>query len=255
VVDPETAEAETNGSGVQPEDASAQAPTTTSQPAAGQVEADGGSGQQSTAPATAATSAQAGNEVESSGFDLGAWLKANWVPALLVVLLALTVWAVIYGLRADNDDALGKVCNGAAVPLLSIAIGYYGNRFFHGLSEKENLRRDVQMATYTTLHLRHSVEYVDERLDFAVGHLLSGSAYDALLHLVSAKTATELAFGMAQQSARQFELISAAGATEATDIFTADTLNARPKIKLGDNPKTVATSGTTTTAGGDDKVE
>jgi hypothetical protein len=167
-------------------------------------------------------------------------LKANWVPILLVILVALMVGAVIYGLQADNRDPIGKVCNGAAVPLLSIAIGYYGNRFFHGLSEKENLRRDVQMATYTTLHLRHTVEYVDERLEFAVGHLLNGSAYDALLHVISAKTATENAFGLAQQSARQFELISEAGATTAKNIFTADYREARPKMKLGDNPKAVA---------------
>jgi hypothetical protein len=192
-------------------------------------------------PAASDSTAQIGRK-EGHGFDLGPWLKANWVPILLVVLVALTIGAVTYGLKADNNDALGKACNGAAVPLLSIAIGYLGNRFFHELSEKENLRRDVQLATYTTLHLGRTVEYVDERLEFAVGHLRANSIIDAALHVVSAKTATELACGLAQQAARQFELISPAGATTAKDIFIVDNREARPKMKLGDNPKTVATA-------------
>lgn len=179
--------------------------------------------------------------VEVDRFDLGMWLKTNWAPILLAVLTGLMVLAVGYGVTAESNDALGRVCNVAAVPLLSIAIGYLISQLFHGLAEKENLRRDVQAATYTTLHLGHTVQYVDDRLEFAAGHLLAGDAYEALLYVVSAKTATENAFGLAQQSARQFELISAAGATTARDIFTVDNREARPKMKLGDNPKTVAT--------------
>jgi len=168
------------------------------------------------------------------------WLKTNWAPILLAVLAVLMVLAVGYGVKAESSDALGRACNVAVVPLLSIAIGYLISQLFHGLGEKENLRRDVQAATYTTLHLGHTVQYVDDRLEFATGHLLAGDAYDALLYVVSAKTATENAFGLAQQSARQFELISAAGATTARDIFTVDNREARPKMKLGDNPKSVA---------------
>ncbi|OBK75017.1 hypothetical protein [Mycobacterium sp. 1274761.0] len=249
-----TAEASTEGSGLW----SDAAPTdeSTARPGAAQTEAQDEARQQSTTPAKPDLVGEPDSGIDATKFDFGAWLKTNWVPILLVILLFVTIGAVLYGLQADNNDPIGKVCNGAAVPLLSIAIGYYGNRFFHGKSEKENLRRDVQMATYTTLHTRHSVEYVDERLKFAIAHLLvNGSADAALLELVSAKTATEIAFGMTQQSARQFELISPHGAAKAKDIFTADNPTARPKIIRGDNPKSVATSKGTTTQDGDGENE
>jgi hypothetical protein len=187
---------------------------------------------------------------DGTGRNVGAWLKANWVPTLGVLLIALTVLAIMKALNAKPDDALGKLCVIAAIPLLSISIGVLVNRFFHDLSTTETLRRDVQMAALTTYHLRSSVQYVDERLRFAIGLLLQNfqeSEYNAyaLLQLVSAKTATELAFGMAQQSARQFEMISPAGATVAKDIFTADEGEARPKIAFSNDPNFA-------NAGGDD---
>lgn len=172
-----------------------------------------------------------------AGFE--AWIKTSWVPILGAVLFALTVSCILKALNATPDDALAKFCVIAAIPLLSLGIGILTSRFFHDLSTKEALRRDVQMAAYTTYHLRSSVLYVDQRVEFAIALLLQNleeSPYNAyaLLHLVSAKTATELAFGMTQQSGRQFEMISAAGATAAKDIFNADKGEAPPKIKLGD---------------------
>lgn len=176
-------------------------------------------------------------QAAKKSFDGAAFVRAAWVPALLVLLLGLTVAGIIVGLTAPQDDAFGKFCIIAAVPLLSIAIGFFGNRFFHDLGAKEALRKDVQMAAYTTYHVQSSVVYVDERVGYALTHLLEGAVDNALLNLVSAKTATELAFGVTQQSASQLEMISPTGASAAKNIFSANRVDARPKIIPGDEPK------------------
>lgn len=186
--------------------------------------------------------------MKESGRSLGSWLLANWVILSIAFLFFLTVLSIVKALNAKPDDALGKVCVIAAVPLLSLFIGVLANRLFHDLSTGETIRRDVQMAALTTYRLRSSVQYVDERLAFAIALLLQNfqeSAYSAyaMLELVSAKTATELAFGMAQQSASQFEMISRAGAAAAKDIFAADEGQARPKITYSDDPKFASTGG------------
>lgn len=95
----------------------------------------------------------------------------------------------------------------------------------------------VQNAMYTTLNLKRSVMYVDDRLGEAREHLEDNLGLDALIEVVRAKTATELSLGTAQQSSRQWESISKSGAQAAQSLFVEDDDEWRPRIREGNNPK------------------
>jgi hypothetical protein len=99
------------------------------------------------------------------------------------------------------------------------------------------------------LSLKDSVRYIDERLEFALKALMNGSTSWGILEVVSAKTASELSFANAQQSARQWELISESEAQQAHLLFGEDGDESRPRTVSGDDPKIARAGGTSDDTG------
>jgi hypothetical protein len=163
----------------------------------------------------------------------------------LVVLAVFFVFAAlsIVGGLALGDSPLGKTCVIGLVPFFSIGVGIAGNHWYSKRSLDQQLASAVQNALYTTLHLKRSVLYVDDRLGSAHEHLEKSEVYEAIIEVVRAKTATELSFGTAQQSSRQWESISKTGARAAQSLFVEDDDELRPRMRLGNNPRTLSRSG------------
>lgn len=165
---------------------------------------------------------------------------------ILGVLVVLTLLSIVGGLVSGGDTALGKTCVVALIPAFSIAIGIAAAHWYSKRGLDQQLASVVQNATYTTLHLKRSVQYVDGRLSLAMEHLDNSRPANALLEVVRAKTATELSVGTAQQSSRQWESVSEVGAHAAQLLFVEDDgelkqlTPQRPRMELGNNPKTVA---------------
>jgi hypothetical protein len=169
--------------------------------------------------------------------------------ATLSALGFLVALAIVGGL-AFSDTAFGQACAIAFVPGLSIGIGIVGNAWYSKKGLNEQLATAAQTAAYTTYHLKRSVSYVDERLGFAYENLQAGLLHGAVLEIISAKTATELSFGVAQQSIRQWESMSLAGAQAAQAVFEQDDDELRPRIRLGDSPRTPPNADENGTPGG-----
>ncbi len=246
-----TAEADTNSSGVVPDAAAVDEPSVEPEPTPVAVaEAE------QLAPADAAELPAAAPTPDDSEKKRRSRL-AEVRPSPLVTLAVLGVLAalsIIGGLVFGGDTALGKACVVGFIPAFSIAIGIVATHWYSRRNLNAQLASLVQNAMYTTLHLKRSVRYVDDRLGSAIEHLENGRAVNALLEVVRAKTATELSFGTAQQSSRQWESISESGARAAHLLFVADDDELRPRIIPGNNPKTVATSESAMPSG-DDKDE
>ena len=168
------------------------------------------------------------------------------------MLGVLTALSIVGGLVFGGDTALGKTCVIALIPAFSIAIGIVVQQWYSKRGLDERLASAVQNAMYTTLNLRRGVQYADDRLGAAQEHLENGEGYSALIEVVRGKTATELSLGTAQQSSREWEMISETGARAAQSLFVEDDEQWRPRIREGNDPKTVA-QGDDETAGEDDE--
>lgn len=233
VVDPETAEAETNGSG-----ASSDAPAV-STPAPGPAADETGHSERPTVampPAPTPSVALAPKKQPSIGS-----VRPNAL-LVLAVLGVLTALSIIGGL-VFGDTALGKTCVIGLVPTFSLVFGIVATHWYSKRGLDEELASAVQTATYTTLQLKRSVEYADDCLGAAQSLLENKRSFSALLEVVRAKTATELSLGTAQQSSRQWESISKSGAQAAQSWFVEDDDEWRPRIREGSDPKTVAPGG------------
>lgn len=247
-----TADADTGGSGALPDAApAADTPATKPETEPEQTQATGNAGNQSPEAPTPPDSAPLVDAAADRPRR-----RRDIRPSALVTLAMLGVLAAlsIIGGLVFGDSALGKTCVIGLVPAFSIAIGVVANHWISRRGFDQQLASEVQNAMYTTLHLKRSVQYVDDRLRSAQDHLENNRRYNALIEVVRAKTATELSFGTAQQSSRQWESISASGARAAHLLFVEDDDEMRPRIIPGHNPRTVATSGETT-VGGDGENE
>ncbi|WP_155769564.1 hypothetical protein [Mycobacterium asiaticum] len=117
----------------------------------------------------------------------------------LAILAGLAVLSVL-GALAFPTNAFGKACVIAFVPGLCIALGIRGTRWYRG----QALNQHLTHAAQATLQLKRSVRYVDDRLAEAQRHWESGANDSALIEVVRAKTATELALGTAEHATRQW---------------------------------------------------
>jgi len=171
--------------------------------------------------------------------QFGNLIRRAFQPSALLFLVMLFIVAIlsIIGALALGDTPLGKACVIGFVPASSIGVGIVGNHWYSKRKLDTELAKAVQKAMHTTLSLKKSVRYIDERLEFAFKALTNGSINWGILEVVSAKTASELFFANAQQSAQQLELISESEAQQARVVFGDDEDESRPRIALGDSPK------------------
>jgi hypothetical protein len=171
--------------------------------------------------------------------QFGELIRRAFQPSALLFLVMLFIVAIlsIIGALALGDTPLGKACVIGFVPASSIGVGIVGNHWYSKRKLDTELAKAVQKAMHTTLSLKKSVRYIDERLEFAFKALTNGSINWGILEVVSAKTASELFFANAQQSAQQLELISESEVQQARVVFGEDEDESRPRIALGDSPK------------------
>src|SRR5580693_4028351 len=171
--------------------------------------------------------------------QFGELIRRAFQPSALLFLVMLFIVAIlsIIGALALGDTPLGKTCVIGFVPASSIGVGIVGNHWYSKRKLDAELAKTVQKAMHTTLSLKKSVRYIDERLEFAFKALTNGSINWGILEVVSAKTASELFFANAQQSAQQLELISESEVQQARVVFGEDEDESRPRIALGDGPK------------------
>jgi hypothetical protein len=162
---------------------------------------------------------------------------------LFLVMLAIIALVSIIGGLALGDTPLGKTCIVGFIPASFVGIGIVGTHLYGKRNRDAELAKAVQNATYTTLSLKDSVRYIDERLEFALKALMNNSINWGILEVVSAKTASELSFANAQQSARQWELISQSEAQRAHLLFGEDADESRPRNELGDDPNIARAGG------------
>lgn len=130
-------------------------------------------------------------------------------PLQQLALLSGLAAASIFGALAFPLNPLGQACVIAFVPGLCITIGILGARWHIGQGLSQHLVKATQHTVSTTLQLKRSVRYVDERLSAAQQQLESGSSEGALIEVVRAKTATELSLGVADHTPRQWEPLTA----------------------------------------------
>lgn len=134
----------------------------------------------------------------------------------IAILGGLTALSVV-GAFAFWGNPIGQACVLAFIPGLCISIGILGNRWYSRQAPDQRLARATQNAIYTTLHLKRSVRYIDERLSEAQGHFENGRPDRGLMEVVRAKTATELSLGANEPASRQPK--SAAGADTETGLI------------------------------------
>ncbi|WP_205873908.1 hypothetical protein [Mycobacterium camsae] len=125
-------------------------------------------------------------------------------PLQRLALLSGLAVASIFGALAFPGNPIGQACVIAFVPGLCIAIGVSGTRWHARQGLDQHLLEATQNAVQTSVQLKRSVRYVDERLSAAQAHLESGSDDGALIEVVRAKTATELSLGVAEHASRQW---------------------------------------------------
>lgn len=124
------------------------------------------------------------------------------VPPALRLLGALglcTVLSIVGSLTLDN--VLGKSCAAVFVPGFALAFGVVANRWYSGLGENRRRRSGVQNPGRSASDLERSVDYADAKLAFALSAFGTERHQQAVIAVIQAKTATELSFGTARESA------------------------------------------------------
>ena len=124
------------------------------------------------------------------------------VPPALQLLAALGLGTLLsIAGSLTFDDVLGKSCAVLFVPGFALAFGVFANRWYSGLVDDRQNRNGVQDAGDSRTDLERSVEYVDAKLAFALTAFGTERHQQAVVALIQAKTATELSFGAAKESA------------------------------------------------------
>ena len=118
------------------------------------------------------------------------------VPPALQLLGALGLCAIlsIFG-SVSFDNTLGKSCAIVFVPGFALAFGVVAQRWYQGLGDGRKRRDGLQTAGHGTTEAERSVAYADAKLAFALNAFGTERHQQAVVALIQAKTATELAFG------------------------------------------------------------
>lgn len=129
------------------------------------------------------------------------------VPPALQLLGALGLCAIlsIFG-SVSFDNVLGKSCAIVFAPGFALAFGVVAHRWYQGLGSDRKGRGGGQTAGHSTSETGDSVAfdsvaYVDAKLTFALSAFGTERHQQAVVALIQAKTATELAFGPGPETA------------------------------------------------------
>ncbi len=126
-------------------------------------------------------------------------LTAGWrivaeIPPALRLLgaLALSVVLSVFG-SLTFDSALGTMFAVVLVPCFSLALGVVAHKWYAGLSREGESGEVAARDAPLSVQLERSVEFVDTKLAFALNSFGTERHQQAVIALIQAKTATELA--------------------------------------------------------------
>ena len=126
-------------------------------------------------------------------FTAGWHIVAEIPPALRVLgALALSVVLSVFG-SVTFDSALGTMFAVVLVPCFSLALGVVAHKWYAGLSRDGGPGEAADHVARPTAQLERSVEFVDTKLAFALNSFGTERHQQAVIALIQAKTATELA--------------------------------------------------------------
>ena len=124
------------------------------------------------------------------------------VPPALQLLGALGLCAILSIVGSVSfDNTLGKSCAIVFVPGFALAFGVVAHRWYQGLGDGRGRRDGLQAAGHATTDPERSVAYADAKLAFALNAFGTEQHQQAVVALIQAKTATELAFGPGRDDA------------------------------------------------------
>lgn len=122
------------------------------------------------------------------------------IPPVLQLLGALGLCALLsIAGSVALDNGLGKTCAVVFAPGFALAFGIAAHHWYLSLNPEQPEKPEAQ----PTLDAQRSLEYVDGKLAFALNALGTDRQQQAVIALIQAKTATELAFGAGQEPVRQ----------------------------------------------------
>ncbi|WP_159230423.1 hypothetical protein [Mycolicibacterium vanbaalenii] len=120
-------------------------------------------------------------------------IVAEIPPALrLFGALALSVVLSVFG-SVTFDGALGTMFAVVLVPCFSLALGVVAHKWYAVPGEEAVPGEDAHHVARPTGELERSVEFVDTKLAFALNSFGTERHQQAVIALIQAKTATELA--------------------------------------------------------------
>ena len=123
-------------------------------------------------------------------------------------------------------NSFGLVCIVVVVPVCSITLGALGYSWYIGLGDQPVQRVDSPAAEATFSDLQRSVEYVDNKLTFALNAFGTERHQPAMIALFQAKTAVELTLGTEQDPGSHIDA-----------LLSVDDHSVRPRIRDGSSLK------------------
>lgn len=127
------------------------------------------------------------------GLTAGWRIVAEIPPALrLLGALALSVVLSVFG-SVTFDRALGTMFAVVLVPCFSLALGVVAHKWYAGLGREGAPGQVADRVAPPSAQLERSVEFVDTKLAFALSSFGTERHQQAVIALIQAKTATELA--------------------------------------------------------------
>lgn len=155
------------------------------------------------------------------------WRTMEDVPPavrLLFITGLLAMLSVVGSVGLDNS--FGLTCAVVFVPLCFIILGVIGHRWYSSIDADGTQETHAAAADHAASELKRSVEYLDNKLTFALNTLGTEQHQQAVIALFQAKTAVELALGTEQDAASQVD-----------GLLTAQDQDMRPRIRTGSASK------------------
>ena len=147
-------------------------------------------------------------------------------PALRLLSLAGVVMLLGIVGAISLHNSFGLACVVVVIPVCSIALGALGHRWYIGLGGQREQRVESPAANATFSDLQRSVEYVDNKLTFALNAFGTERHQPAMIALFQAKTAVELTLGTEQDPGSRIDA-----------LLSVDDHSVRPRIRDGSSLK------------------
>lgn len=165
----------------------------------------------------------------------------TWHRCLLVLLIILVTAAGVCAYVLP-DSVVGRLCQVVAIPLLSIALGWWFCDLYQRKGYSQGLKRDVRKSIRPVLDIRRACDEIDQDLTIAENELqeLGIPRLDkSKSAVIRARTRAGNALNSTNQAIQHWRDLADAEVTSEIEKFEADMKNngERQKIKDGSKEK------------------